>query len=79
LPRAFTVVAWPRETHVWLMRRISIECLSCKHRSSIPEDQLTTFGLSPDAPIAKFIRRLICTKCGSRSVRVYRYDVQNAG
>ena len=61
------------------MKRIVIECLSCGHSSSMPEERLKTFGLSPDAPIAKFIRRLTCSECGSHSVRVYRRDLQDAG
>jgi len=61
------------------MKRIVIECLSCRHSSSMPEERLKAFGLSPDAPIAKFIRRLTCSKCGSHSVRVYRRDFQDAG
>ena len=30
------------------------------------------------ADLAKFIRRLICTECGSQSVRAYR-ELQDAG
>jgi hypothetical protein len=60
------------------MKRIALECLRCGHCSSIPEERLRTFGLSPDAPIAKFIQRLTCTECGSHSVRAYRYDLEDA-
>src|SRR5262249_54083039 len=40
------------------MKCIAIECLTCGHCTSIPEKRLKAFRLSPDAPIAKFIRRL---------------------
>jgi hypothetical protein len=39
---------------------------------------LKTFALNPDTPIAKFIRRLICTECGIHSVRAYR-ELRDAG
>jgi hypothetical protein len=71
------VVAPPFDAHISGMKRIAVECLRCGHCSSIPEERLRTFGLNPDAPIAKFIRRLTCTECGSHSVRAYRY--QDAG
>jgi hypothetical protein len=71
------VVAQPFDAHINGMTRIAVECLSCGHCSSIPEERLKAFGISPDAPIAKFIRRLTCTECGSHSVRAYRYDPQN--
>jgi hypothetical protein len=61
------------------MKHIVIECLSCGHCSSMPEECLKAFDLSPDAPIAKFIRRLTYSECGSHSVRVYRRDFQDAG
>jgi hypothetical protein len=69
----------PVRAHISGMKRIVVECLSCGHCSSIAEERLKAFGLSPDAPIAKFIRRLICTECGSHSVRAYRDDLQDAG
>jgi hypothetical protein len=61
------------------MMRVAVEWLRCGHCSSIPEERLKTFGFKPDTPIAKFIRRLTCTECGSRSVRAYRYNLQDAG
>ena len=65
--------------HIKGMKRIAVECLSCGHCSSFPEERLKAFGVSPDAPIAKFIKRLTCIECGSHSVRAYRYDLQDAG
>jgi hypothetical protein len=69
------VVRPQKMPHIGGMKRIAIECLSCGHCTSISEERLKAFGLSPDAPIVKFIRRLTCTECGS--VRAYRYDLQD--
>jgi len=52
--------------------RISVECLRCGHRGELRESDLPSFGEKPDAPIAAFIKRLTCHKCGSHSVRAYR-------
>jgi hypothetical protein len=51
---------------------ISVRCMTCRHRSSIDAAALARFGLKPDAPIASFIKRLRCTKCGSGSVMAER-------
>ena len=75
----YGIVAPHFDAHISNMKRIAVECLRCGHCSSIPEERLRTFGLSPDAPIAKFIRRLTCIECGGHSVRAYRYDLQDAG
>jgi hypothetical protein len=67
-----------RDAHIGRMKHIAIECLTCGHCTSFPEQRLKAFRLSPDTPIAKFIRRLTCTECGSHSVRAWRYDIQDA-
>jgi hypothetical protein len=46
--------------------------MTCRHRRTIDAATLKRFGLKPDAPIASFIKRLRCTKCGSGSVMVER-------
>jgi ATP dependent DNA ligase C terminal region len=69
------VVRPQKMAHIGGMKRIAIGCLSCGHCTSISEERLKAFGLSPDAPIVKLIRRLTCTECGS--VRAYRYDLQD--
>jgi DNA-directed RNA polymerase subunit RPC12/RpoP len=51
---------------------ISVRCMTCRHRRTIDAATLKRFGLKPDAPIASFIKRLRCTKCGSGSVMVER-------
>ena len=47
---------------------IVVRCLSCQHRGVIAERDLVRFGLKEGAPIAQFVKRLRCRKCGSGSV-----------
>jgi len=54
---------------------ISVRCMSCRHRSTLDAAALKRFGLKPDAPIASFVKRLRCTKCGSGSVMAERAPV----
>jgi hypothetical protein len=51
---------------------ISVSCMRCRHRSTLDAAALKRFGLKPDAPIASFVKRLRCTKCGSGSVMAER-------
>ena len=51
---------------------IVVRCLSCQHRGIIAEHDLVRFGLKPGAPIARFVKRLRCRKCGSGSVMAQR-------
>ena len=50
----------------------SVHCMSCRHRSTLDAAALKRFGLKPSAPMASFIERLRCTKCGSGSVMAER-------
>jgi hypothetical protein len=47
---------------------VEVRCLHCGHKSSLSQTALAGFGLRPDAPIAAFVKRLRCSKCGSGSV-----------
>jgi hypothetical protein len=51
---------------------ISVRCMSCRHRSTIGAATLARFGLKSDAPIASFVKRLRCSKCGSGNVMAQR-------
>jgi ribosomal protein S27AE len=51
---------------------ISVRCMTCRHRSTLDAAALKRFGLKADAPIASFVKRLRCTKCGSGSVMAER-------
>jgi hypothetical protein len=49
---------------------ICVECLHCRHRG-ILSDRI----LSAEAPIASFVRRLTCERCGHHSVKAFRAPV----
>jgi hypothetical protein len=51
---------------------IVVQCLVCGHCGTLTEDILARFGEKPDAPIAKFVKRLRCEECGSKSVKAWR-------
>jgi hypothetical protein len=51
---------------------IVVRCLSCHHRGVIAESDLVRFGVKPGAPVAQFVKRLRCRKCGSGSVMAQR-------
>ena len=51
---------------------IVVRCLSCRHRGVIAEGDLVRFGVKPGAPVAQFVKRLRCRKCGSGSVMAQR-------
>jgi hypothetical protein len=51
---------------------VMVRCLHCRHRSTLGPQALVAFGVKPDAPIAAFVKRLRCTKCGSGSVMATR-------
>ncbi len=63
--RAYEKVKSPR----WV---IAVRCLSCRHRGVIAEGDLVRFGIKPGAPVAQFVKRLRCRKCGSGSVMAQR-------
>jgi hypothetical protein len=51
---------------------ITVRCLRCQHRGVIAEADLPRFGVKPGAPVARFVKRLRCRKCGSGSVIAQR-------
>jgi len=52
--------------------RINMKCLRCGHSGFLRESDLPSYGEKPDAPIAAFVKRLKCRKCGSQSVKAFR-------
>jgi hypothetical protein len=54
--------------------RIAIDCLTCGHCASVSEERLPHFGLEPQASLVTLSKRLVCKKCGSKSVQTYRYS-----
>jgi hypothetical protein len=57
---------------------VMVRCLRCRHRSTLSPGALAAFGLPPDAPIAAFVKRLRCGKCGSGSVMANRVATNEA-
>jgi RNase P subunit RPR2 len=55
-----------------MRQRIVVQCLTCGHAGVLAESSLPRFGERPDAPIAKFVKRLTCEECGSRTVKAWR-------
>ena len=57
-----------------MIRRASIRvtCLRCRHEGSLAASALERVGLSANAPISAFVKRLRCSKCGSGSVAARR-------
>ncbi len=51
---------------------IAVRCLSCRYRGVIAEGDLVRFGITPGVPVARFVKRLRCRKCGSGSVMAQR-------
>jgi DNA-directed RNA polymerase subunit RPC12/RpoP len=51
---------------------VLVRCPHCHHRSILSERALAGFGVNPNAPIAAFVKRLRCSKCGSGSVMANR-------
>jgi len=54
--------------------RICVQCLRCGHGGTIRESDLPRHGEEPGAPIARFVKRLVCQECGSHSVKAFRMD-----
>jgi hypothetical protein len=51
---------------------VTVECLSCRHVGVLTGAALSGLAITPDTPIATFVKRLRCSKCGSRSVLATR-------
>jgi hypothetical protein len=51
---------------------VVVRCLHCRHEGSLSHPALAGFGLDPDAPIAAYVKRLRCSKCGISSVMAKR-------
>jgi hypothetical protein len=47
---------------------VTVECLSCRHVGVLTGAALSRLAIMPDTPIATFVKRLRCSKCGGRSV-----------
>jgi len=45
---------------------VVVRCLHCGHEGSLSRTAVVRFGLDPNAPIAAYVKRLRCSKCGRR-------------
>jgi hypothetical protein len=59
------------------IRRICVECLRCGHCGTIREIDLPSYGEEPGAPIARFVKRLVCQECDGHSVKAFRMTPQD--
>jgi hypothetical protein len=57
---------------------ICVECLHCRHRGVLSDRILIRHGLSANAPIASFVQRLTCERCGHHSVKAFRAPAPTA-
>ena len=51
---------------------VTVECLSCRHVGVLTGAALSRLAITPDTPIATFVKRLRCSRCGGRSVLATR-------
>jgi hypothetical protein len=51
---------------------VTVECLSCRHVGVLTGAALSRRAITPSTPIAAFVKRLRCSKCGSRNVLATR-------
>jgi hypothetical protein len=57
---------------------ILVQCLTCQHRGFVSERELVRFGIKPGTPVAQFVKRLRCRKCGGGSVMARRSTSKSA-
>jgi ribosomal protein S27AE len=53
-------------------RSVRLQCLRCGHFSVLTAHMLSHLAISPNTPIAAFVKRLRCRKCGNQSVLATR-------
>jgi hypothetical protein len=51
---------------------VTVEFLRCRHVGVLTVEALSRLAITQRTPIAAFVGRLRCRKCGSRSVRATR-------
>ena len=47
-------------------KSVRVQCLRCGHFSVLTPDMLSHLAIAPNTPIAAFVKRLRCRKCGSQ-------------
>jgi hypothetical protein len=56
-----------------MSKRIAVKCLRCQHSASLRERDLPEHGYSIDTPLSLILKRMICKRCGSRTISARRY------
>jgi hypothetical protein len=51
---------------------VTVQCLRCGHVGVLNRETLSRLAIAPNTPIAAFVKRLRCHKCGSQSVLATR-------
>jgi ribosomal protein S27AE len=51
---------------------VRVECLRCGHVGLLTAERLSRLAITPTTPIAAFVKRLRCRRCGSQSVLATR-------
>ena len=51
---------------------VTVQCLRCRQVGELTGEALLRLAITPRTPIATFVGRLRCRKCGSQSVRATR-------
>ena len=57
-------------------KSVRVQCLQCGHFSVLSPDMLSRLAIAHNTPIAAFVKRLRCRKCGSQSVLATRKPPQ---
>ena len=48
---------------------VTVECPTCGHTGVLTREALSHFSIQPNTPIAAFVKRLRCRRCGSKAKR----------
>jgi hypothetical protein len=51
---------------------VTVECPTCGHTGVLTREALSHFSIQPNTPIAAFVKRLRCRRCGSQSKACWR-------
>jgi ribosomal protein S27AE len=56
------------EGRVSAQQTVRVQCLRCGHFGVLIAETLSRLAIAPTIPIAAFVKRLRCRRCGSQSV-----------
>ena len=61
-----------RCSYVRAEHSVRVQCLRCGHVGVLTAETLSRLAITPSTPIAAFVKRLRCRRCGSQSVLATR-------